>query len=147
MTRSPSSSWIEINPSEYDEETIAQQAGVEFHVFISPYDMPQAVRGGYDANRKLFAIDFKYIGDEPTERQQLDQYVTMHLGKKTRRLYRIDADVHGLGVTAVGLRLTQAIDQLRAQFGAANSREANLRVAKEVLVGKQKEILRALTPA
>lgn len=124
--------WIQVDPTKVDIETTATRKGVAFQVFISPYDLPEAVRGRFDPTVRRFVIEFRYLLDEPEERLAIDQHVTLILGTKSNRLLRIQVDTDGLGADQVALRINQAIDQLPQRLKSRVPND-NLRVAKRVL--------------
>lgn len=125
--------WISVDRAKYDPGTPVSEHGVEFHVFISPYDMPEAVRGDFDESKRRFVIEFKYIATEPLEHQTPDDYVTFVVGENSRRLYRIEVDVEGMGADAVVLRVSRAMDALERRLGTAHVPADNFTVARKVL--------------
>lgn len=139
--------WIDIDDERYEDERAVEEAGVIFHVFVSPYDMPEAVMGDYDSERERFIIRFRYIEDESLEEEVRDQYVTFYVGKHSHRLYRIEADVHGLGASSVVLRVTRAIEQLKGRLGEGATPTENFRVATAVLKDNEEELTRPLPAA
>ncbi len=51
-------SWIRVIPGNY----VALGDAIEVGILISPYDIPDGVRGGYDGDLKRFVVEFRYIG-------------------------------------------------------------------------------------
>jgi hypothetical protein len=144
MSEQESPIWIEIDPSKYDEDQAVEQSGVEFHVFISPYDMPEAVRGDYEPLKDRFVITFKYLGQEALKSEALDEEVTLYIGEKSNRLYRIETDVKRLGVNAVVLKVSRAFDQLLSRLDRKHAPRDNFRIAKSVIADNQKKLLAGL---
>lgn len=97
--------WTKVDWEELNKEPQHEQIrGVEFNVFFSPYDMPEAVCGEYDPKRDRFLIRFKYLGgQEKLRREELDEYVTLGFGRASRRLLEIAIDAKALGATGIGL--------------------------------------------
>ena len=81
------------------------ERGVELHVQISPYDIPQALRGHYNDEANRFEIEFQYLTEEPLMEKIADQYVSFFVGKKSGRLYKIQMDVKAMKAQKVTLRL------------------------------------------
>jgi hypothetical protein len=79
--------------------------GVIFDLFVSPYDVPRLVSGYRDEDSGSFFIEFKYLEEEPTRKRRIDGHVVFHVGKHSKRIYKIEVDIDGLGVAGVGLRL------------------------------------------
>jgi hypothetical protein len=95
--------WIQLDASRFDRAQLKTIRGVEVKVFLSPYDVPEALRGAYDEELKRFVIEFQYISDEPLKRRTYDQYVTTRLGRNSNRLYAIEIDVDAMRVETVNL--------------------------------------------
>jgi hypothetical protein len=139
--------WISLDSEMYDSDTVELSEGVEFHIFVSPYDLPEAVRGRRDAAKRRFVVEFKYIGDEPSEERRVNEHVTFFIGKHSHRVHRIEADVDGLGTELVTLRLVPAIDALAKELHSVSTPADNFRVAKAVLTDRKAELTRELVGA
>jgi hypothetical protein len=144
MSTEKSSRWIVLDPHLYDPTKPVIDRGVAFSVFLSPYDMPDAVRGRYDQARKRFIIDFRYISDEETEPKKVDTNVVVQIGRQTKRLHQIEVDIHALGAKQVALILTNAIERTPHALGAFRIPAANFAVAKDAIRANQVELLSAL---
>jgi hypothetical protein len=107
-------------------------AGVVFDVIVSPYDIPEAVRGFKTPNGR-FRIEFRYIdGTEPSgPEKSLDQHVVAIVGRHTGRLLALEADVEAIGVQAVGVSITTVKDRLRQQIDSALNAVAKTRTSSE----------------
>jgi len=136
--------WIPLDSEKYDSDTVELNDGVEFHVFVSPYDLPEAVRGRHDPVKRRFVVEFKYIGEEPSEVSHVDEHVTFYIGKHSHRVQRIEADVDGLGAELVTLRLVPAIDALAKKLHSFSTPADNFRVTKAVLSDRKAELMREL---
>lgn len=101
------SRWLRVNPDagEFTERRQTEGSKVKVEFLVSSYDIPSAVRGSYNKEKDWFAIEFKYIGDEPTKTQPQDNYVTFVIGKNSSRLYGIEIDVKALRVEKVELQM------------------------------------------
>lgn len=136
--------WIHIDPDKVDVNETASRKGVEFHVFLSPYDLPDAVRGAFDSSLNRFVIEFRYLAQEPSKRITMDAFVTLQVGEKSGRIQRIEVDVKGLGAKQVALRMEQAIDQLRARL-RNRVPTGNFSAAKRVLHQTEPQLLAGIS--
>lgn len=138
------SHWLRVDPATFDpDETVVRQ-GVRFHVFLSPYDLPDAVRGELEPSSKRFIIEFRYVTDEPTKTVIVDKHVSLLIGEASKRLRQITVDVIGLGTNEVALRIDRAIDALPQVIGSGRLPTANFSVARNVFHRKQPELLATL---
>lgn len=133
--------WILLDPKSLNTQVKpANKSGVSVSVYLSPYDIPEAVRGYFDGDdSKCFVIEFKYMGgEEPMEAANNQQDITLMLGKKSGRLYRIILKPKEFPDGAVNLRLglvEQAIGNL-AKRPPRKPRVGNYKLAREVLSAK-----------
>ena len=143
--------WIQVD---LDTEKLKQKKdvrGVVIELLVSPYDIPEAVRGFFDDEKNHFAIEFKYVGsgNEPTKDKQDDEMI-LRTGENSGRLYRLEVDVKALDVNAVGLQMrvkkeiNEALDQLIKQ---PSKRSANYKLAKEAITSNQHPLFDALAVA
>lgn len=143
------SDWIPIDVDEVKTEPADKPSGVEINLFLSPYDVPEAVRGFFDDERDRFVIAFRYVGDEPTRvEDSTDKALTLRIGKRSGRLYEIEVDVNRFKAQSVTLntfvpqQIENALDHL------VNRRSGHLRdnysVAKEVLSGRRDQLFQDL---
>lgn len=81
--------------------------GVTVRVSLSPYDVPLAVRGGFDKERDRFVIAFKYLLDEEIEVKALEneEHVSIGVGKESNLLREILIDVNAIKAETVRLDL------------------------------------------
>jgi len=132
------SDWLEINPKEFSASEHVQIRGVNIEVFLSPFDLPEAVRGSYDRDAKKFLIEFRYIGgNEPLATDMLESD-TISIGKHSKRIYKIELGQVGLTEgEKIGLRLilpkvNAVLESLEHNRDSAR-RAGNYRVAKKIL--------------
>lgn len=135
--------WIRLSARKYADEVPEKTQGVEFNVHVSPYDLPDAVRGWFDRERKRFVIEFRYLTDEHTQSRTADQHVTFHVGERSGRVYRIEADVNSLGVDKVQLRMVSAVDTFAHSVGNAAPQD-NYQAVKGALSDKSDQLLAAM---
>ena len=81
-----------IRKSQSVEPAFAEREG-ELTVSLSPYDVPEAMRGRPDEGGRCFIIDFKYLTpSEPIAEAETDtDLVKIYLGKNSGRIYSIRA--------------------------------------------------------
>jgi hypothetical protein len=134
------SEWIEVDQRKLAAPRREVVNGVEMQVFVSPYDVPQAIRGAYDDSKHRFAIELKYVGDdEPLESRQPHDNVVMFVGKESGRLKRIEIDVDRLNVSAVALKIISAIDSFAKQSHTFR-RRTNYDAAKKAIEGQSRRL-------
>jgi len=103
-------------------------------LYVSPYDVPEAVRGDFDGATQRFNIDFRYLSEEDTRPEQIEPGLQAMVGIKSERLYRLSIDLSRQHVSAVELRLVvnKALDRLKA--AKTNTRSlGNYTVAGEII--------------
>lgn len=85
--------------------------GVLLDVVLSPYDMPEAVRGFRSTNGR-FRIEFRYIdGPEPSgPEDRVDAHISAFEGRYTGRLLALEVDVLAMGASAVGISISTPVD-------------------------------------
>lgn len=135
-------------------------AGVLFDVVVSPYDVPEAVRG-FKTPHGHFRIEFRYIdGPEPANRPvRLDDHVSVFEGRHTRRLLALEVNLQALGAKSVGVsistatshdqlksQLRRALEQLVKQHPLPADRKA-LESTREALKSRESELLNQLVSA
>lgn len=87
------SEWVRLNAEKLNMPKRQAVRGADITVRMSPYDVPEAVRGYYDEELKRFVIEFRYIGDEPFRQKQKGEHITLRMGRHSGRLYGIEVDV------------------------------------------------------
>jgi hypothetical protein len=97
--------------SALEQETCVDAKGVQFIVFVSPYDVPEAISGSFDPKSNRFVIRFAYSWNEPTERHEYAKGVTLLIGRKSRRLHEIEVDVTITGASRVELSIRNAFQE------------------------------------
>jgi hypothetical protein len=132
--------WIWIDPETVIQPESKRLGGVHITLMMSPYDLPEAVRGFYSSKRDRFVIQFKYLADEPTKPEAAGSFVSLRLGEKSGRLYELDLDVRREDAQVVALMI-KAIDEL-AQAPHKPARPDNYLAAKNLLSRMAPQLLR-----
>ena len=108
--------WIRLDRDALNQPLQGRLKGVQIEVRLSPFDIPEAVRG-YFANptRGLFTIEFRYPGGPEKLNVTAAGAVTAHVGRHSQRLHRLEVDVSQLegGEHGLNLHLVPAIDLAR----------------------------------
>ena len=146
------SGWLRLNQSELNKGTPKKINGVEVVVFLSPYDIPEGVRGDFDESLKRFVIRFKYLGgpekpNEPLEQVSQDDHVTLAVGRNSHRLYRVEIDVMSLGADEIVLKVAEDLDEAIDWLSEKRHRPSNrgrYDVAKMAISERKDELFREL---
>jgi hypothetical protein len=87
--------WIELDPEWLDRrrELNTTNDGVEILVFVSPYDVPDAVRAHRDKAADIFVVEFRYIQDEPWSRHPCNRMIALRTGSHSGRLLGVEIDL------------------------------------------------------
>ena len=151
------SQWRKVDNEQVNRPTEEQIDGITIRMLVSPFDVPEAVRGDFNNARKTFAISFKYrAGEESLSEQRFDDDTVLFVGRASGRIYRIEIDLKRVMVNGVALELSvpvsgeviareaeQAIhglsDRLRTPW-----RSGNYRVAQEVIKDNESELFACL---
>lgn len=91
-----SENWIPVDRIALNEPRQKKVDGVEVTVMASPYDVPDAYRSYYDEARERHVVEFRYLTEEPKKRENHGQYITLLVGKNSRRIYAIEIDSEAL---------------------------------------------------
>jgi len=146
---SNASRWLALSPEKLASENQQKLRGVQLNIFVSPYDVPDAVRGYYDPGLSRFVVEFRYMTEERWSPKAQDRFVTLRIGRESKRLLGIEIDLSGLSAQTVSLRLPvpqlveEAIERLTKEPHTP-SREDNYRIAKDVITSRRKELFDSL---
>ena len=114
---------------------------------MSPYDVPEAVRGYYDDELQRFVIEFRYINNDEPVKKQRKENLTLRIGRHSNRLYGIEVDVQAIRGNTVSVSpfpqisgsVIDAIDSL--------SNSDNYDIARDAIEQNQDAIFASLTAA
>ena len=142
--------WVRVDPTEVERDIASRKGrGVELRLFLSPYDVPDAVRGRYDSNLGRFVIEFRYIQEEEWERDEHHEYITLRLGKNSRRILGIEIDVDRLKADHIKLDLRRMVGRRIRKIAKSGKRrvpQGNYDAAIDILHDKEREVLEELKP-
>lgn len=129
--------WNRVNPQEIAKKRKKMIRGVEVQLLVSPYDIPEAVRGFYNNELQRFVIEFRYIGDEGKEERHDYPHdnVSLVISKRSGRLLKVFLDLDAMNAEAVRLNVRAAIEEL-VKERKRDSREENYEIAQQILAGQ-----------
>lgn len=138
--------WHPFDPEKFFMTKFEGEKGVSIKVSLSPFDVPDAVRGNYDERLKRFIIEFRYIQDEPWARMDAGEHVAFRIGRTSHRLYGIELDADGLNVEEVSLVLNKAQGAMErvAERQPRAVRTENMKALKDIVGGQSRNILSGL---
>lgn len=143
-TQHVAGTWIRVTPGKY----VALGDSIEAGVLISPYDIPNGVRGGYDDNLDRFVVEFRYMVNEEYRNLDADNGTRIRLGKHSSRIVGVEADVDRLGFAvaveernaAAYAAIDNAMQNVEKIEDARARRRENYAVTQKILEDKQAEI-------
>ena len=98
--------WTKIETREFAQSRRAKDGGIKIEVSLSPYDIPEAVRGEYCPDRRKFVISFKYLTSEDTKSRRIGEHILAKEGVESERLIELEIDITALDVHQVELEVT-----------------------------------------
>jgi hypothetical protein len=122
------SQWLTVDRKRINAPLDDSQVGVDFQLFVSPYDIPVAIKGGYDESIHRFVIELQYdSAPEQLAEPEVAEHVQFYSGRDSGRLHRIVVNVDEIGAASVQLQIIvnqieHAINQLRTQRSRFPSR-------------------------
>ena len=136
------SEWIRLNAEEIDAKERAGHKGVHLEFSLSPYDIPDRVRGYYCDKVKRFVIEFRYMTEEPLTERRLSEHVSVKEGKNSGRLYDVLIDVDAMNVDTI----TAAIGEAQ-QAPSISGRPSRAALNSRLLGAAQQRLMPALAGA
>ena len=131
--------WIRLDPIELNPGEITDIQGIEVRMALSPYDVPDAVRGGYNEKSKRFVIQFEYLTDEKKDlRKTGDEHIQVKVGKNSERIYEIEINTKALDVHMVSLVLT-VLDEMASHQN--ERRRGHYELLHRVIEDKKAELV------
>lgn len=83
-------SWMEVSQRQLNISKTSNVGGVKVQLMVSPWDIPEATRAGFDDEASEFFIEFKYLSDsEPRRYTQLEEGVRFEVGKNSGKIFKI----------------------------------------------------------
>jgi hypothetical protein len=129
--------WKQVNDdliARLSKEGVQESKGIQFTVMMSPYAIPEAIKGEFNNEHKVFEIRFRYMDEEKAETKKIDQHVSILVGVNSGRLMGIDVDILKLDVSVVSLALKEF------EKTVPEKQRRNFEAAREVLLSKAEEL-------
>jgi len=135
--------WLEVDPQELKKLAKLSHethGGVEIILSLSPYDLPDAVRGLFDKHKDKFIIEFRYIQEEKLRTigsDELNDLISLRIGRNSGRLYGIEVNVNKAKANAVAHTIRTINYMLDFIINQPDfKRKDNFNVAKKLLNSK-----------
>lgn len=141
--------WHELSLDELETEInkpTSEEAGVKIHIFLSPFDIPEACRGYFDQKSERFTIEFRYLAeeDEKMVRPEGQTGITLYEGKNSGRVRRIEVDTEALNVSQVELKMSvfESVDNAIAflESEGNDNRKAYYDVTRKIIKDNVEEL-------
>lgn len=89
--------WIGVDSTELRKAVGAElrQLREGVTLTVSPYDVPEALRGSFDADKHRYVIEFKYVDDEPYDVADVPGPARLSVGKRSGRIDEIEIESAG----------------------------------------------------
>lgn len=127
----------------------AHEPDIVLGVVLSPYDVPDAVRG-FITEDEHFRIEFRYIdGEEQGKDVEAGPHVIATEGKYSGRLLAMEIDVKAIGAKSVGLSIAtmlhSAWEAVAKSFGSqSKERRAIADTARRAVATREPELIQML---
>ena len=139
--------WIKLDSISREGGEEATMRGVNVKLFVSPNDIPKAIRGFYDKHAACFVIEFTYMmWDEGVTSKEIDEHVSIEAGKHTGRIKKIEIDVDGAGANQVSLELMTRMDKAFKAMDDVplfKSAQRNRKLVRDAVLEHEREIVGA----
>jgi hypothetical protein len=143
--------WTEVKDSELNKVRQAVVRNTTIEVYVSPFDVPEAVRAEYDKATDTFVFLLRYIGgEEKVSLSTTDDGVRLFTGRHSGRLRRIEISRARLFRSGSDVKLVvapkveAAIGKL--EQGARSPQLWNYEMAKTVMANHMVPLLQTLNP-
>jgi hypothetical protein len=140
------SDWIHVDAKQLRQPEPRQEThrGMNLSVHVSPYDIPEAVKGTYDDSSEAFVIHFRYL-DAPSQCKEavMKNGVKFHLDRQGRilRVLLPKPLLCRAGAESLAVNLQSAVNEMEGHWLCRESRENHL-FANEVICGKRDYLFR-----
>lgn len=135
--------WIRVDTHVLSKETTKEIRGVKVKVSVSPYDIPQLVRGYRDQESNFFVVEFKYMAEEPLKSIQKNPHIEMEVGANSGRIHKIKVDVVGLDCRAVELEVDKDLSGSICQLGAHPRLQERYKLTKDIIASYRQTLFPA----
>ena len=91
-SESPTPDWHDLGHTKTALPDSKKIGKTTIQVFVSPYDVPEAMRGCYNRKSHIFLIEFRYVGGEESLEERVEAGITLKLGRHSGRVHGIEVD-------------------------------------------------------
>lgn len=114
-------------------------------VMPSPYDIPDAVRAGFDFGSNQLILQFRYIESDSAIVREVSQVARMYVGRHSGRLMGVAVSTDGFTADSEVGRAAEKIKRaLRKARPLRPEREENFRLAQRGFERTQARVVEAL---
>lgn len=137
--------WITLDA--HSEPTRRTVRGEEVAVMPSPYDVPQAMRAGFDFDGNELVVQFRYIEPDSQVAHQVRQVASIYFGKHSGRLLGFsvltDSFPRDSDIARAAEQLKIALNNVRP---IRPERQENFRLAQRGFEDSRSQVAAALAP-
>lgn len=145
--------WTDVEVESFDRLERTKRAGVKIEISLSPYDIPEAVKGCFCPDHNKFVISFRYLSKEGLTEKIINENLTVCEGIESGRVYEIYIDVHAINAETVSLEVKPILDEFYESISkklssssdlvtSGSSRISSAGVTGEIIERYQNEIFR-----
>lgn len=107
--------WIEIDQSNPVEDVKKTPTGVTIHMVVSQHDRPRQARAYMSQDGTELLVEFRYLSPELTRRIDVSDKVSVHLGKKSKRVYAVSIRGPLQGAEQIKVDVDAALARLNSE--------------------------------
>lgn len=143
--------WLKLDERSLNEPQVKSKSGVRLEISLSPFDIPEAVRGFKEAGSGWFCVQFRYPDSEDGVTRTVSDTMTVEEGKESGRIQILRVNVEKLAVEKVELALKVKVNRelneglsrfFKARTSGFAARQHGL--AKRILNEKGRDLLSSL---
>lgn len=133
------SNWMKVDQDMVNAPLDDSMVGIDLKLFVSPYDIPIALKGDYNESISKFVIELEYDSpDEELAAPDVADHITFYSGLHSGRLHKIELDVDKANAGTVELQIIadkigSAITRLRTSQPKKYPRKRNYVAAQRAI--------------
>tara|TARA_B110001469_G_C9586877_1_gene291149 strand:- start:99 stop:533 length:435 start_codon:yes stop_codon:yes gene_type:complete len=120
--------WSSLEAQKLDKPRTEKTNGMKLEVSLSPYDIPQAARAYYCAEKDRFIVEFRYLTEEVQTPRAIQEHTTVYEGKNSGRLYAIHCDLKAMNIDELDIAINLVKDDFDSPQSQNPRRDKNLKV-------------------
>jgi hypothetical protein len=134
------SNWRRLSPINYQQSTV--DVGSSMTVRSSLYEIPKAVRSGYDPKKRRYEIEFRYLDSgESTRLVRGANDVWVFVGSNSRRIFRLSLPGEKTRVSSRGEIDATIAEALNTLAPGVDARSNDNYAAAESIISDQRGAL------